>query len=39
MKYLFILFALVIVGLSLVAPDQVDLFQQRPYHGVYAGSR
>jgi hypothetical protein len=36
MKYLFVLFALVIIGLSMIAPNQIDLFPERPYHGPYS---
>ena len=36
MKYLLVLFALTIIGVSLVAPKQTILLPDRPYAGVYS---
>jgi len=38
MKYMFVLFAVVIVALALVAPNHIELFPERPYTGAYAGN-
>jgi len=35
MKYLFILFALMIVGMSFLAPTEMKLFPEQPYVGAY----
>ena len=34
-KYLIVLPTLVVIGLSLIAPKQVDIFRERPSHGAY----
>ena len=36
MKYLIVLLAVITISLALYAPNQLDLFPDRPYHGVYA---
>jgi hypothetical protein len=38
MKYLLILFALMAIGFSMLAPKQMDLFPDRPYSGAYGGN-
>jgi hypothetical protein len=35
-KYLIALLGLVAIAVSLLAPKDIDLFRERPYHGAYA---
>jgi len=37
MKYLMIVMALIVIGLSFLTPSQMQLFPERPYHGPYSG--
>jgi hypothetical protein len=39
MKYLLVLFALTIIGVSLVAPKQTVLFPDQPYVGAYSANQ
>jgi hypothetical protein len=34
-KSLIVLLALVVIGVSLLAPKELVLFPERPYHGAY----
>ena len=36
MKYILILFALMVIGFSLLAPTRMDLFPEKPYSGAYS---
>jgi hypothetical protein len=38
MKYLLLLFALMIVGMSFLAPKQMTIFPDQPYVGAYGGN-
>jgi hypothetical protein len=38
MKYLMLLLAVVVIGVSLIAPNQLNLFPERPYYGAYSGN-
>ncbi len=37
MKYIMLLLALVVIGVSMIAPNQMILFPERPYYGAYSG--
>ena len=37
MKYIMLLLVLVAFGVSLIAPNQLILFPERPYYGAYSG--
>jgi hypothetical protein len=39
MKYLLVLFALTIIGVSLVAPKQTILVPDEPYTGAYSANQ
>jgi hypothetical protein len=39
MKYLLVLFALTIIGVSLVAPKQEILIPDQPYTGAYSANQ
>lgn len=38
MKYLMLLLALVVIGMSMLAPKELNLFPEKPYTGAYAAN-